>query len=126
MWNPIKERKLGNCGRSRSDYQVKIVDDDGRELGAGEAGELLVRPTKPYCMFLEYYNMPEKTVEAWRDMWFHTGDCLYYDEEGYFYFVDRKKDALRRRGENISSQEVEKIINSHPSVRESARNEIRL
>ena len=64
--------------------------------------------------------MPEKTVEAWRDLWFHTGDYLYYDEEGYYYFVDRKKDALRRRGENISSYEVEKVINSHPAVLESA------
>jgi crotonobetaine/carnitine-CoA ligase len=71
-------------------------------------------------MLLEYYKMPDKTVEAWRDLWFHTGDYLYYDEEGYFYFVDRKKDALRRRGENISSYEVEKVINSHPAVLESA------
>jgi crotonobetaine/carnitine-CoA ligase len=71
-------------------------------------------------MLLEYYKMPEKTVEAWRDMWFHTGDYLYYDEDGYFHFVDRKKDALRRRGENISSYEVERVINSHPAVLESA------
>jgi crotonobetaine/carnitine-CoA ligase len=71
-------------------------------------------------MFLEYYKMPDKTAEACRDLWFHTGDYLYYDEDGYFYFVDRKKDAIRRRGENISSYEVEKVINSHPAVMESA------
>ena len=71
-------------------------------------------------MFLEYYKMPDKTAEACRDLWFHTGDYLYYDEDGYFYFVDRKKDAIRRRGENISSYEVEKVISSHPAVMESA------
>jgi crotonobetaine/carnitine-CoA ligase len=71
-------------------------------------------------MLLEYYKMPEKTIETWRNLWFQTGDYAYYDEEGYFYFVDRKKDALRRRGENISSFEVEKVINSHPAVLESA------
>ena len=71
-------------------------------------------------MLLEYYKMPEKTVEAWRDLWFNTGDYLVMDEEGYFNFVDRKKDALRRRGENISSQEVEKVISGHPAVLESA------
>jgi crotonobetaine/carnitine-CoA ligase len=68
----------------------------------------------------EYYKMPEKTLDAYRNLWFHTGDYAKRDEEGYFYFVDRKKDALRRRGENISSFEVEKVINSHPKVLESA------
>ena len=71
-------------------------------------------------MFLEYYKMPEKTVEAWRDLWFHTGDYGRMDDDGYFTFVDRKKDALRRRGENISSWEVERTINAHDSVLESA------
>jgi len=71
-------------------------------------------------MILEYYRMPEKTVEAWRDLWFHTGDYLRIDEQGYYNSVDRKKDALRRRGENISSWEVERIINTHGSVLESA------
>jgi len=79
-----------------------------------------VRPLKPYCMKLEYYKMPEKTVEAWQNLWFHTGDCARSDGDGFFYFVDRKKDALRRRGENISSYEVEKVINSHEAVLESA------
>jgi crotonobetaine/carnitine-CoA ligase len=71
-------------------------------------------------MMLEYYNMPEKTLEAFRNLWFHTGDLAKKDADGYFYFVDRKKDALRRRGENISSFEVERAVNSHPSVLESA------
>jgi carnitine-CoA ligase len=71
-------------------------------------------------MMSEYYNMPDKTLEAYRNLWFHTGDYAKTDPDGYFYFVDRKKDALRRRGENISSFEVEKVINMHPSVLESA------
>ncbi len=120
LMNTLKERKKATCGKSRSDSTVKVVDDYGLELGPNQAGELLIRPNNPYDMLLEYYRMPEKTVEAWQDLWFHTGDYLYYDEEGYFHFVDRKKDALRRRGENISSYEVEKVINSHPSVLESA------
>jgi len=120
LMNTLEERKPSTCGKPHPDYQVKVVNDDGLELGPDMPGELLIRPIKPYSILLEYYRMPEKTVEAWRDMWFHTGDYLYYDEDGYFHFVDRKKDALRRRGENISSQEVEKVINSHPAVMESA------
>ena len=119
LMNTLDQRKPGTCGRARPDCLVKVVDDQGLELGPNTPGELLIRPMKPYSMLLEYYRMPEKTVEAWRDMWFHTGDYLSYDEEGYFRFVDRKKDALRRRGENISSYEVEKVVNSHPSVLES-------
>jgi crotonobetaine/carnitine-CoA ligase len=71
-------------------------------------------------MMDSYYNMPEATVKVSRNLWFHTGDFGYRDEDGYFYFVDRKKDALRRSGENISSFEVEGVINSHPKVLESA------
>jgi len=120
LMNSIHERKPCTCGKPLPDYMVKVVDDDGREVGPNVPGEVLIRTNKPYCMLLEYYNMPEKTLEACRDMWFHTGDYLYYDEDGYFCFVDRKKDAIRRRGENISSYEVEKVINSHTSVLESA------
>ena len=120
LLNTMQERKPGTCGKPLPDYDVKVVDDNGLELGPHTTGELLMRNRKPFCMFLEYYKMPDKTAEACRDLWFHTGDYLYYDEDGYFYFVDRKKDAIRRRGENISSYEVEKVISSHPSVMESA------
>ena len=120
LMNTLKERKPHSCGKVRPDYVVRLVDDSGIEVRPHSTGELLVRLVSPYSMFLEYYKMPEKTVDAWRDLWFHTGDHLWCDEEGYFFFVDRKKDALRRRGENISSQEVEAIINSHPTVMESA------
>ena len=120
LLNTLKSRKIGTCGKPAYGCEVKLVDDNGMTVGPGVPGELLMRPREPFTMLLEYYKMPEKTVEAWRDLWFNTGDYLMMDEEGYFQFVDRKKDALRRRGENISSQEVEKIISGHPAVLESA------
>ncbi len=113
-------RRPGSCGKVHKDYQVKVVDDNGMEVGPKTIGEILVRPLKPYSMLLEYFGMPEKTIETWRDLWFHCGDYMYFDEEGYFYFVDRKKDALRRLGENISSYEVERGIYAHPAVLECA------
>lgn len=120
LMNTLNERKRGTCGKVGEDYEIRVVDDNNLEVGPRITGELLIRPRKPYSMLLEYYRMPGETVRAWRDLWFHTGDYLYYDEDGYFHFVDRKKDALRRRGENISSFEVEKVIRSHPKVLECA------
>lgn len=120
LLNTMKSRKKGTCGKPVYGCQIKLVDDQGLEVEPGVPGELLLRNKEPFTMLLEYYNMPEKTVGAWRDLWFNTGDYLVMDKDGYFSFVDRKKDALRRRGENISSQEVEKVINSNPAVLESA------
>ena len=117
----INARKTGSCGRVLHDYfEVQLVDDDDMEVGVGEVGEIVVRPKKAYIMMSEYYKMPDKTLESFQNLWFHTGDYAKKDEEEYFYFVDRKKDAIRRRGENISSFEVEKVINTHPKVLESA------
>lgn len=117
----VDDRKIGSCGKVLDDlFEVKLVDDDDVEVPVGGTGEIVVRPKVPYVMMSGYYKMPEKTLEAFRNLWFHTGDYARKDEEGYFYFVDRKKDAIRRRGENISSFEVEKVINSHPKVLESA------
>lgn len=117
----INARKTGSCGRVLHDFfEVQLVDDDDMEVGVGEVGEIVVRPKKPYIMMTEYYKMPDKTLESFQNLWFHTGDYAKKDEEEYFYFVDRKKDAIRRRGENISSFEVEKVINTHPKVLESA------
>lgn len=118
--NPPGQRKTGTIGKRIEGYRIKVVDDEGVEVKPGQAGELLVRPEKPYTMMLEYYKMPQETVEAWRDLWFHTGDYVMEDDEGYFRFIDRKKDALRRGGENISSYEVEKIILGHTAVMECA------
>jgi crotonobetaine/carnitine-CoA ligase len=99
---------------------AKVVDGQDRELPPYEAGELIFKFIDPLTQLPEYYKMPEATADKTRGGWLRTGDYAYLDEEGYFYFVDRKKDAIRRRGENISSYEVEKIINSHPDVLESA------
>jgi crotonobetaine/carnitine-CoA ligase len=115
-----RDRKSGSCGKGVQDLEVKIFDDHDNELGRNKIGEVVIRPKKPYIMMKEYYKMPDRTIETWRNLWFHTGDYGYQDEEGYIYFVDRKKDCIRRRGENISSYELESIINSHPHVLECA------
>ena len=109
------------CGRVASDrYEVIIVDEMDREVADGVPGEALVRPKAPWIMTNGYWNHPEWTAQAWRNLWLHTGDMLKRDSEGNLYFVDRTKDAIRRRGENISSMEVEFEINSHPAVFECA------
>jgi crotonobetaine/carnitine-CoA ligase len=99
---------------------VAIFDDEDNELLPGEKGEIVTRPEEPFCMMNGYYKMPDKTLEACRNLWFHTGDYGMRDEEGFYYFIDRKKDVIRRRGENISSFEVERSVNAHPKVLESA------
>lgn len=114
------DRKPGSCGKVLPMYEVRLVDDEDNEVPVGEPGEIVFRPKEPFTMMLGYYNMPDKTLELYRNLWFHTGDLAKKDEDDYFYFVDRKKDALRRRGENISSFEVERAINTHPKVLESA------
>lgn len=114
------EQALSLGREQKEDFEVKLVDTDDNSVPDGEVGELVCRPSRPYSMMSEYVNNPQATVEAFRNLWFHTGDLARKDEDGYFHFVDRKKDYLRRRGENISSVEVENVINSHPSVSESA------
>ena len=115
-------RPPGAAGLANAEwFDVRLVDPEtDREVEVGTIGELVVRPVHPWTCSNGYYNMPEKTVEAWRNLWFHTGDALRRDAEGWYYFVDRFKDALRRRGENISSYEVEQAILGHPSVVEAA------
>ena len=93
-----------------------MVDADDFEVEAGVAGELLLRADEPYAFASGYFGMPEKTVEAWRNLWFHTGDRVVRDADGHFRFLDRLKDAIRRRGENISSFEVEQVLLSHPDI----------
>ncbi|HEY2301191.1 MAG TPA: AMP-binding protein [Acidimicrobiales bacterium] len=101
-------------------YQVRVADENDYEVPAGEIGELLVRTDDPWRMMVGYFGMPEKTAEAWRNGWFHTGDGVVRDERGRYHFVDRIKDSMRRRGENISSMEVESYVNEHPAVSETA------
>jgi carnitine-CoA ligase len=109
-----------SCGRRRPSYEVRVVDDHDEPLPRGQVGELVVRTTEPWLLCAGYWKMAEQTAAAWRNGWFHTGDAFREDDDGNFYFVDRMKDAIRRRGENISSFEVEACINAHPAVAESA------
>ncbi len=116
------ERPAGAAGLQASRwFDIRLVDPQtDEEVPVGEVGELVVRPKVPWIVSMGYYNMPERTAEAWRNLWFHTGDALRRDADGWYYFVDRYKDALRRRGENISSYEVEQGILSSEQVLECA------
>ena len=112
--------KPGTCGKVRPGVEVRLVDGNDCEVAVGEVGEMLVRTDRPWAMNHGYYKNPEATAEAWRNGWFHTGDAFRMDSDGYYYFVDRVKDAIRRRGENISSFEVEAEVIAHPDIREAA------
>ena len=112
--------RTGVMGWVRPGFEARVADEDDVEVEAGIAGELLLRAGEPYAFASGYFNMPEKTVEAWRNLWFHTGDRVVRDADGAFRFVDRIKDAIRRRGENISSFEVEQVLLSHAGVAECA------
>jgi crotonobetaine/carnitine-CoA ligase len=112
-----------NCGRRRMDYpwpDAVVVNEHDEPLPPGEVGELVVRSAEPWALNVGYYKMPEQTVEAWRNGWFHTGDGFRVDDDGWYYFVDRLRDAIRRRGENISSFEVETHVCEHDDVVECA------
>ncbi len=110
----------GTCGKVRDGVEARVVDENDCEVAPGETGELILRTDRPWAMNHGYYKNPEATAQAWRNGWFHTGDGFRYDEDGYFYFVDRIKDAIRRRGENISSFDVEAEVNAYPEAGEVA------
>jgi crotonobetaine/carnitine-CoA ligase len=110
----------GSCGRVRDGIEARIVDENDCEVPVGCVGELIVRADCPWTLSHGYHKMPEATVRAWRNGWFHTGDAFRADADGNFFFVDRVKDAIRRRGENISSFEVEAEVLAHPGVLEAA------
>jgi carnitine-CoA ligase len=114
------EAKGASAGRPRGLAEVQIVSDEDDPLPAGEVGEICVRPCEPGIMMSGYYKMAEATVRDTRNLWLHTGDRGRLDEDGYLYFVDRKKEAIRRRGENISAYEVEMLVAKHPAVMEVA------
>ena len=117
-----EDRPAGAAGLMAEDwFDVRLVDPvTDEEVPVGELGELVIRPKVPWTCSLGYYAMADKTAEAWRNLWFHTGDGLRRDADGWYYFVDRLKDALRRRGENISSYEVEQALLGHPDIAECA------
>jgi crotonobetaine/carnitine-CoA ligase len=116
-WRQMHNR---TAGRVRAGYECRIVGPHDEPLGPNQPGELIVRADEPWTLMAGYWQMPDKTAEAWRNGWFHTGDVCMYDDDGEFYFIDRAKDAIRRRGENISSMEVEVVVVEHPHVLECA------
>jgi len=109
-----------SCGRVRAGYQCRIVDENDYPVPPGEVGELVVRADDPWALMNGYLGLPEKTVHSWRNLWYHTGDAFRADADGNFYFVDRLNDVIRRRGENISSYELETAVLKHPAVAECA------
>ncbi|MET0369812.1 MAG: AMP-binding protein [Sphingobium sp.] len=115
-----EEGKPGSSGKPNPDFHFMLVDDDGNVCPSGTAGEIWIRPKKPDIIFSGYWRQPEETLKIVKDLWFHTGDIGRLDEDGYFYFVDRKKDYMRRRGENISSYELETAFSKHPAIQEVA------
>lgn len=120
LFSDINPPAMGTCGKPRPGVEVRVVDENDCEVESGQVGELIVRTDRPWAMNHGYYKNPEATAAAWRNGWFHTGDAFRYDDEGNFFFVDRFKDAIRRRGENISSFEVESEVTAHECVREAA------
>jgi carnitine-CoA ligase len=119
--SPYGEWRVGSCGLAHTErFEVAVVDEHDRVVGTGEPGELVVRPKQPYVLTTGYYGAWEATAHCFRNMWFHTGDRVWRDADGYYYFLDRMKDAIRRRGENISSFDLESEVNLHPAVLECA------
>jgi crotonobetaine/carnitine-CoA ligase len=117
--NPLDHR---TCGRlvDPDHFEARIVDEFDQEVPDGVSGELIVRHSRPWSLNSGYLNEPEATAAAWRNGWFHTGDAFYRDQDGNYFFVDRIKDSIRRRGENISSMEVEQQVISHPAIADCA------
>jgi crotonobetaine/carnitine-CoA ligase len=121
-WQPPGVRNKPNGAGVVNDefFDVRIFDDDDHEQPRGSEGEIVLRPKRPHSMFEGYWGRPEATVEASRNWWYHTGDIGRVDDDGFLFFVDRKADYLRRRGENISSFEVERVLMGHGSLADVA------
>src|SRR5699024_647011 len=116
----VNDLRPGYMGTIQPGFEGRVIGPDGTILPPGQAGELLLRSSQPYAFATGYFRMPEQTVEAWQDLWFHTGDRVVMEADGFVRFVDRIKDLIRRRGENISSVEVEEATRRYPGVREVA------
>lgn len=117
---PGDQRKWPSIGRTGLCYDVRIQDDSGQEVPAGTLGEIAIKGVPGKTLFLEYYNDPEATEKAFRDGWLLTGDKAYVDENGYFYFVDRQLNLIKRSGENIASTEIENLLVGHPQIVDAA------
>ena len=118
--NTADHQRPGTCGRPVAYAEVEVHDDDDRPLPPGMPGEIVVRPRQAGILFRGYHGMADATLRSWRNLWFHTGDRGHFDDEGNLVFGGRLKDAIRRRGENVSAFEVEQIVDAHPAVKESA------
>ncbi len=114
------ESRGGYMGPVRPGFAARVVDEEDQAVPDGTAGELVLRHEEPFAFATGYFRMPEQTVQAWRNLWFHTGDRVVRDADGWYRFVDRAKDAIRRRGENISSWEVEQVLVEHEAVQAAA------
>lgn len=120
LGSPPDDIRVGKLGRPTGWAEVRIAREDGSEAEAGEAGEIVIRGRRDDVLFDGYYKNESATAEAMGGGWFHSGDRGRRDPDGYFVFLDRLKDVIRRRGENVSSYEVERIVNAYPGVAESA------
>jgi crotonobetaine/carnitine-CoA ligase len=120
LFSGANPRKPGTCGRPRPGIDARVVDENDCEVPPGTTGELVLRSDMPWAFSHGYYKAPEATAASWRNGWFHTGDAFTMDADGDFFFMDRMKDAIRRRGENISSFEVEREILEFDGIREAA------
>lgn len=120
FYTPVGEATAGVCGIVHPDYEAAIVDTDANMLDDGVAGELVLRPRQPWLIAQGYFHNAEETVNAWRNLWFHTGDLFIRDSRGVYKWLDRMKDSIRRRGENISSYDVEMAFRKHPAVMDAA------
>jgi carnitine-CoA ligase len=116
----IEHQQQGLMGPVFEGFQARVVDDQDNDVADDTAGELVVRADDPFAFATGYFRAPDRTAEAWRNLWFHTGDRVVRQSDGYFRFIDRLKDAIRRRGENISSFEVEQVLLSHSAVANAA------
>ncbi|MGE0805571.1 MAG: AMP-binding protein [Burkholderiaceae bacterium] len=115
-----EERRAGASGKVHEDWEVELFDEHDRPVPVGRIGEIVARPRLPCIMMREYLNKPLETLSALGNLWFHTGDYARRDDDGFFYFSGRKKEHIRRRGENISAFEIESVVDRHPDVIESA------
>lgn len=104
------------AGWIREDFEARITDENDIELPVGQVGEIVLRARDPWAVMSEYHGLPDKSADAFRNLWLHTGDLGYRDDQGRYFFVDRKDDAIRVRGENVSSYEVESVVDAHPDV----------
>lgn len=117
MSNVVGGYTPGTMGRAVEGFEVRVVDEHDCELPADTPGELVIRHSQPFSVASGYFGDPEATASAWRNLWFHTGDRVVRDQQGVYHFLDRIKDVIRRRGENISSWEVEQALLDHPDVK---------